>query len=258
MHITSIFRKIRGFAFIMTITIIASCSKDKPTDNKPTAAKLIGTIQTWDDKTTSTTDASGVTITISNLTNVTATTDAAGKFSFESLGFDSYDFVISKAGYGTYKVYGINHAYNINSSATYTLVPSISFGKISTTTITALSVSNDSLNGEPGVSFNYSISPAPSASSRAFVRYFLSTSPDVSSTNYTAYSAVANFTNLSNNTGFTTNQLIGMGFIPGQTVYAKMYGDSFISNDYLDPNTGKRVFPNINSTSAPAVSFIVP
>jgi hypothetical protein len=236
-----------------------SCSKSDSTPTVPTAGNMFGTIQTWDDKTISTSDQAGVTITITNLANKSTTTDAQGKYSFANLPYDQYDIEISKTGYGTMKVFGITHAYNAAAATVgATQIPNISFGKKSTTTVTALSVSGNNVLGEPGVSFSYTISPAPTPASRAFVRYFLSTTSDVSPTKYFAASAVVNFSNGSAITGFSTSQLVGMGFTSGQTVYAKMFGESFITNEYFQPNLGYKVFPNLNLTSPPAVSFVVP
>ncbi len=245
-------------ACVMGIVITQeSCSKETATPIQASSGKLIGNIQTWDDKTVSTNDAGGISISLNNLTgfSTNSTTDASGKFLFENLPFDVYDMIISKAGYGTLKVFGISHT--SSSSSLFTLLPTISFGKISTTSVSAFSVAGNSFNGVPGVSFNYGLNPTPSSSSRAFIRYFFSTTPDVSSTNYVAYSSLYNFSSLSNVAGFTSNDLIGMGFSTGQTVYVRMYGDSFKANDFTDPNTNKREFPNINSNTTAAVSFIV-
>lgn len=236
-----------------------SCSKKDSTPSVPTSGNLFGTIQTWDDKTTSTNDMAGVTVTISNLANKSTTTDAQGKYTFANLPYDQYDLEISKTGYGTTKVFGITHSYDpAASSIGNTQIPNISFGKKSTTSVTALAVSGNNVLGEPGVSFSYTVSPTPTPASRAFVRYFLSTAADVSPTKYLAASAVVNFSNGSAITGFSTSQLLGMGFTAGQTVYVKMYGESFVTNEYYQPNLGYKIFPNLNLTSPSAVSFVVP
>ena len=54
------------------------------------------------------------------------------------------------------------------------------------------------------------------------------------------------------------NVLADMGFVSGDTVYVKAYGDSFWSNEYVDADLNKKVFPNLNTTSADASFFIVP
>lgn len=249
---------IRHYSFLLVtlVFLVSSCDKKDSDNNPPSGANLNGSIQTWDDKLNSTTDGAGITVTITNLPGVSTTTDANGRYSFVNLPFDTYDLSVSKAGYGTYRVFGITHSYNAAQS--FTQAPLIGFGKTSTTTVTGLSVSGNTFNGEPGVSFTYNLSPIPSTASRAFVRYFLSTTADVSSTNYRAFSTLLNFSNLSNNTGFTQSQLISMGFTSGQTVFVRLYGDSFKSNDYFDPNLGRDVFPNINPATVPAISFVVP
>ncbi|MFM2139613.1 MAG: hypothetical protein RJA57_1920 [Bacteroidota bacterium] len=240
----------------MLLTILFACSKKNNDNTPPATGSLSGTVQTWDDKLTSTTDVAGITVTITNLTGVSTTTDANGRYTFNNLPFDTYDLSFSKGGYGTYRVFGISHANT--GSQTPTQVPLVAYGKQSTTTVTGLSVNGSSLNGEPGVTFAYNLNPAPSTASRAFVRYFLGTTSDVSSNNYRAFSQLSNFSNLSNITGFTQSQLIAMGFSSGQTVFVRMYGDSWRSNDYFDPNLGRQVFPNINPTTVAAISFVVP
>ena len=237
---------------------LISCSKKDSTPSVPTSGNLFGTIQTWDDKTTSTNDMAGVTVTITNLANKSTTTDAQGRYTFTNLPYDQYDLEISKTGYGTHKVFGVTHSYDPASSLGTTQIPNISFGKKSTTTVTALAVNGNVVLGEPGVSFSYTVNPTPTPASRAFVRYFLSTAADVSPTKYLAASAVVNFSNGSGITGFSTSQLVGMGFTSGQTVYVKMFGESFVTNEYYQPNLGYKIFPNINLTSQPALSFVVP
>lgn len=237
--------------FIAFVTLFFSCKKETATNNT-SVGKLNGTIQTWDDKLNSTNDAAGITVTISNLPNTTTTTDVNGRFSFDNLPNDEYDLVLSKNGYGTKKIIGLSH-----TSAT-TTIPVIGFGKISTTTVSTLSVSGNTFNGEPGVSFNYAFSPAPTTSNRSFVRYFFSNAATVSNTNYAAYSSLKSYSSNISFAGFTNGELIAMGFTSGQTIFVKAYGDSFQSNDYTEPNTGLRIFPNLNTTSPAAVSFIMP
>jgi hypothetical protein len=55
----------------------------------------------------------------------------------------------------------------------------------------------------------------------------------------------------------TQQQLNDYGFSTGSTVYIRVYGDSYYSNNYLDP-TGGQIFPNINSNAVTSISFVVP
>jgi hypothetical protein len=254
----SIFKAIFTTLVIFSIVFISSCSEDNDTPALPTKGTLLGNIQTFDDKLISTSDNGGVTVSASNLTGqtFTTTTDNTGRYTFNELPFDNYQFEISKTGYGTLKVFGISHVYN--KDVISTIVQNITFGKLSTTTVTGLSFKEFSINGEVGVSFDYNLSPVPTPSNKAFVRYFLSTSANVSNSNFTARTEVLSFSSLSANTGFTKEKLLEMGFTTGQTVYVRMYGDSFISNNWEDPTSGVEVFPNINPTTVAAVSFVVP
>ena len=239
----------------MLITLITSCSKDESTPSV-LSGTLRGSVQVWNDKTTSLTDKSGVTVTIENISGKTTSTAADGSFQFADLPYDTYDLAFSKSGYGTRKVFGVK--LSGTTSGTTVNMTTVQFGALSTTTITSLSIVNNTYNSGPGVTYSYSVSPVPSTSSRAYVRAFLGTTNAVSNTNYTAFSTLNSASNNNVNGGFTASELYAMGFTAGQTVFIKLYGDSYQSNDYDDPLTGKTVFPNLNPTSPAAVQFIVP
>jgi len=249
--------KIAILPLVMLTLTLTLFSRKKTNDNTAsTGGKLQGTIQAWDDKLSYNLDASGITVSIVNNTAYRATTDANGKFTFDNLPFDNYDLQISKSGYGNKKIYGIIHA--ATSTSSDTMIPLVGFGKLSTTTIASFSTSGNNFAGEPGVGFTITFNPAPSTSNRAYIRYFFSTSADVSSSKYTAVSDLKTYASNNSFAGFTVSDLAAMGFVSGQTVYVKAYGDSFQSNDYTDPSIGKRVFPNLNLTSPNAISFIIP
>lgn len=243
----------KHIAGLLCVAVIASCNNPNETP-APASGPLSGTVQVWDDKTTTLTDNSGVTITVDDLTGTSTTTDAAGKYSFANLPYNLHDFTISKTGYGTYKLFGVSHV----SSTNGTVLPAIQFGKQATTSVTSLTVSGNTYNGTPGVSLLYSVAPTPTGSNRGYVRYFLSTDKGVSNTNYTYASPV--FSALNNNVtgGFGKEDLLTAGFTTGQTVYVRLYGESVQSNAYTDPNVGVRTFPNINTTTVAAVSFVMP
>jgi hypothetical protein len=245
------------FVFFAAIAcILFACKKDK--DNNGPSGRIFGNIQTFDDKLNSISDANGYQVVFEKEgggSSTTAVADATGRYAVDDLPYGTYNLTFSKSGYGTYKMFGIVHQ---ESPSLSTQIPNQSLGKFSTTTVTGLVVASNIIDGGPGVRFNYDISPAPSTSSRAFVRYFLSTNSSVSPTNYQKVSLLLSYSNTSNVTGFSKDSLTAMGFTAGQTVFARMYGDSFRSNDYTDPVTNKKVFPNVNLTTVPAVSFVVP
>lgn len=240
-----------GFVCILFVTLLTSCGNDDDPVPQPSKGTIIGTIDAYDDKTTAITDRSGFTVALGN-TGKTATTDASGRFSFADLAYDSYDLTVSKTGFGTFKLFGVNlQTASLN-------IPNITMGAVSTTAVTGLTYNNNQYNGVAGASYIYSTSPAPTSTNRGYTRSFLSTSNTVSSSNYAAFSAVRSNASNNVNGGFTADELYGFGFRSGQTVYLKMYGESLFSNAYLDPSTGKTIFPNLNSTSPAAISFVIP
>ena len=245
---------LQAIVYFSFVTFLFSCSKDDNSSMATTGGKITGQVQVWNDKTTSLSDRSGVTVTIDNLTGKTATTDADGRFTFDDIPFDSYNLSFAKSGYGTTKIFGIQH----NSSAAVTTVPLVQFGAVCGTSVTAFSYSGNTYNGVPGASYTYSFNPAPNSTNRAYTRVFVSTDATVSNTNYVDFTDLKSASN-NNVTGWlTADELYGMGFNSGQTVFARLYADSFKSNEYVDPATGKTVFPNLNTTTTAAISFIVP
>jgi hypothetical protein len=240
------------FTTLLAAAIFQGCD-NKDDDPAPQPTGLIsGTVQVWNDKTAVLQDKSGVTVSITNITGKTTTTSADGSFRFEGLPFDSYDLEFSKSGYGTRKVFGFRH--NSSSSS----LPTVQFGAISSTTVTSFTIVSATYNGKPGVTYRYSTDPVPSSANKNYTRVFLGTSASVSSTGYAAFAPLRSSSNNDVEGGFTADELYALGFTSGQTVYLKIYGDSYQSNEYEDPATDKTVFPNLNGNSPAAVSFIVP
>jgi hypothetical protein len=245
---------LQGILRFFLISLAVSCTKDDNSSTPTSGGRITGQVQVWNDKTTSLADRSGVTVSIDNLSGKSTTTDAEGKFAFDNIPFDSYNLSFSKSGYGTKKIFGVQHS----TATSPTAIPLVQFGAVCTTTVTAFSYNNNTYNGVPGASYIYSFNPAPSSSNRAYTRVFLSTEATVSNTNYIDFTDLKSASNNNVTGGLTADELYGMGFNPGQTVYARLYADSFKSNEYVDPATGKTIFPNLNTTTTTAISFIVP
>ncbi|MBD2753640.1 carboxypeptidase-like regulatory domain-containing protein [Spirosoma validum] len=239
---------------LVGLCFLVSCNQKSDETPAPAGGLLSGTVQLWDDKTNTLTDNSSVTVTVDDLTNTIAVTDATGKYSFANLPYDLHDLTFTKAGYGTYKLYGVSHS----SNASGTTLPAVQLGKVATTSVTSLTVSGNTYNGSPGVSVLYSVTPTPTSTNRGYVRYFLSTDAGVSNMKYTYASPVLSVLNNNTTGGFTREDLLTAGFKSGQTIYIRLYGESVQSNSYADPNVGVRVFPNINTSTVAAVSFVLP
>lgn len=253
-------------AFIVLLlgtTLLQGC-QDSPVSEALPARNLNGSVQLWDDKTNVLSDHGGVAVTIDGQAGIRATTNSTGDYVFGNLPYGTYTLSFTKEGIGTYRLFGLRHTDGTAPGDSSSLPRVVQLGKQSTTSITSFTLAGNTYAGDStqtdgsGVTFRATISPAPSSASRAYIRHFLSTEPTVSSTNYTYASPLTAL--LSNNalSGFSKNALLKAGFKAGQTVYVRAYGDSFQSNQYVDPETGLRRFPNVNATSPPALSFVVP
>ncbi len=88
------------------IVLITSCSKDEDSP-APATGLLRGSVQAWNDKITSLTDRSGVTVTLENIPGKSTTTAADGSFQFADLTYDTYDLIFTRSGYGTKKIFGV-------------------------------------------------------------------------------------------------------------------------------------------------------
>lgn len=248
--------KTRTYAILIAaVAALVSCHKKDHQDQTTTpSGTLTGVVQTWDDKMNQTNDKGGITVNAqSSGGNSSTTTDTSGKFTFNSLPFGTYTLVFSKDGYGTTKIIGVSHA--ANSTQSPTVVDTLNFGKISTTTVTKLGVRDTLFNSQPGIRFDYGFAPAPSSTSPVFARVFFGTDSTVSSTNYTVTDSLQPF-KVYVPIGFTDSTLKTKGFSAGQTVYLRLYGDSYINNSYVD-STGKRAFPNVNPVAPKATWRVI-
>jgi len=57
-----------------------------------------------------------------------------------------------------------------------------------------------------------------------------------------AYTPVIGSSVTTTTDGFSNDELTGFGFVKGQTIYIKGYGESVRGNDYDDPNLRMRIF----------------
>ena len=235
---------------LLAILGITSCSKDEsPSPNPTTKGNISGSVFLYDEGTTQI-DNSNMAVTAKGTTpEISAVTDANGKFSLLDVPFGTYTIVYEKSGYGTYKNFNIEHTTN---STAITNIPSL--GKVSTTQITKLEAT---VNGN-NVILSVTTNPAGSNGNTRYIRYFLSSNSNVSNENYTYFSPAWVSQINPKEITLSSNDLSSVGFPSGSTVFVKVYGDSFWSNLYDDPGLGRKIFPNLNLISANSVSFVVP
>ena len=240
--------------FTFLTAIFFSCKKSETTTQPPAVvtAPVSGVVKLFDDGTTAL-DNSGMSVSVENsspiLTGITAST---GKYIIANVFYGSTNIIFEKPGYGTFKIFGIDH--KSNAGAGSIIADTTKLGKISGTAITELSTAATVSSVDVILKTN----PASGSSSPKYVRLFLHVRNTVSSSVYLEFTDIKMIQGNPATITFSKTELLGMGFTSGATVYVKAYGDSFWSNVYAEPGTSRSVFPNLNLTTVNAASFIVP
>jgi hypothetical protein len=246
---------VRFFIIVNFLLLAMACSKknDNPsTPATPVDAPVSGEVMLYDEATLAV-DKSGMTVSVdSTFPPSSSVTGTNGRFSIPFIAFGTKTLVFEKAGYGTYKIFNISHAYNNGAGTVLSTIPSL--GKLSSTTISGLTASVAS----GIVTVSITSNPGGNNSTPKYIRLFLNSRPSVSNTNYLKYfdAFVARINPFEKT--FSKAELNTLGFASGTTVYVRVYGDSFWSNNYDDPVAGRTIFPNLNPATVAAASFIVP
>ncbi|MCK5782164.1 MAG: carboxypeptidase regulatory-like domain-containing protein, partial [Flavobacteriales bacterium] len=217
----------------------------------PSKADVFGYVSLYDDGINKL-DNSGMKVYVDGAEDIfSATTDSEGNFTIKDVTLGTYGIVYEKEGYGTYKIYNVKLE-KAGESVSIEKIPSL--GKLSTTKVTSLS---SRIEGED-VMLTYDTDPAGNSNAPRYIRYFFDDEAGVTSSTYKHHTVVYEIKDSPHERWFSTENLKDLGFKSGETVYVKVCGDSFWSNDYDEPSFGIRLFPNLNMTSADEVSFVIP
>jgi hypothetical protein len=238
------------YTFVFSLFLFTACGGDYDNPDPDTVANINGSVLLFTEGNALASTNSGMKVSVEGLgSQFSVLTDAAGKFVLENVPFGTYNLVYEKEGYGTFKRPGVEHK---AGGTVLTDIPSL--GQLSTTKVTDFKANPSGLS----VQVIATTDPGGNSGNRRYVRFFFSTQSSVSSTNYQVFSST--FISQENPFGrvFTGNELAALGLTPGTVVFIRAYGDSVFSNSYVDPVTNKTVFPNLNPTSAPAVSVTIP
>ncbi len=249
-------RIIKNYLLLIILLLSLSCNKsDDNTPAPPTSpanAPVSGEVILYDEATLAV-DKSGMTVSVdSTFPPYKYVTGTDGKFIIPLIPFGNRTLVFEKAGYGTFKLFNINHAYNNGTGTILTTIPSL--GRISSTTVTGLATSVSSGIATISVTTN----PGGNNATPRYIRIFLNSRSAVSNTNFQKVLEIAVARSNPYEKTLTRAELNTLGFASGSTVYVRVYGDSFYSNNYDDPVAGRTIFPNLNPTTTAAASFIVP
>lgn len=228
---------------------VGCTSTDDQKFNFQNASNIIGSVKLYDEGTTAINNSDMI-VSIEG-TTYNAVTDTLGNFTLKDVPYGTYTLNYEKSGFGAYKVFDLEHSFT-GSSTIITDVPSL--GKISKTEISDLSTTSNSTDLDVLVTTN----PSGSINNRRYIRYFISEDSNVSSIDYKLYSPTLISRINPYTINISKNDLLSAGFSSGQTVYIKIYGDSFWSNAYDNPFLNRRVFPNLNLNTPSSTSFIIP
>lgn len=210
------------------------------------------------------TDLSGVTVTISSGSNQnSATTDATGQYTFRGMTTGTYDLSFQKTGFGTMKLFGLSHFAGGTMSTqastvdllqipmktapqTLTLVSNISGSavldlRLDTTSLQYTELGADILVciGKNRIASPYDYdflvnsSTYPDGSGGYTANVYKSLAPIPLATGDTLYA-----------TAFTYNRNVGTANGASQS-----WSDLGLSSYYMDPLTGKYIYPNLSKPS---------
>jgi hypothetical protein len=143
---------------------------------------------------------------------------------------------------------------HVNDCKLVTEVQQFYLGKRSTTAILSLSAETVAAN----VHIDLTVDPAGTTDEPRYVRLFFKKQSDVSNASYDFQSGILFTETNALNINLSVGDMDGMGFVSGETIYVKAYGESYYSNEYYDVFLDRVVFPNTSIVTVPNIEFIVP
>ena len=254
------------------LTTITGCVKDGATGpagaTGPTGplskGNLAGTVQSFDQygsRLFGITNAGGITVTLEG-TGQSTTTDADGKYQFDSLSTGVYNLSFSKTGYGDNKIEGVQF---LGGGTIYARNSMMS--QIPVFTIANIAAVDTVIQGQDFVKIRGNLSD-PDTRTRTLLA-FLGTTSGVSSNpaNYVNTVAITARVTMQNPNGTIFSQFIpayelyNAGFTSGSTLYVAAYpaaNNYNQSSSYQDFSNGGRSVYNAIGATASTANVIIP
>lgn len=237
--------------FLNLLIVSVGCSNDDNTPATPASGSISGEVMLYDEGTVNL-GGEGMTIIVQDSDpQIMATTNSLGQFTLENVPFGTHTLSYEKEGYGTFKRFEVELTAD-NSPLSLEDTPSL--GQLSTTAVVEITAE---VEGDE-VTLFVGTDPAGNVGNIRYVRFFLRDRENVSDERYGYFSETIAAGNNPVEFNLTRSQLESLGFAQGSEVYVIAYGDSFWSNDYLDPNESIFVFPNLNPSTVAPITFEVP
>jgi hypothetical protein len=240
---------------VMIAMLIGSCTKN--TTNTITAPVTTGTLEgfvTTLDQYGYKVDAdySGVAVTLNN--GATTTTDATGKYEFDSLKSGNYTATYTKTGYGTNMGIDFNFIGGGTTirNVTMSRIPSFQLYNVNDTIETTVANGPGILiRGIDTIDINaraFSVfGSASSGVSSAPASYIYSNTNGVVKAGQGIFSLF-----------ITSRELNEAGLTSGSTAYLAVYPISYSTTSYADPSTGRNVYTSVSASPAVILTVVVP
>jgi len=248
MHYKTYFRSLKALLLTLLFVVTISCSDDDlGTPVEESGSGAIQGVVVLHDQFGIPVANEDMTISITGET-YTATTAANGSYVLTSVPLGTYELVYEKEGFGTFKT-EVEHSRSFERGSTTLLTYYL--GEKSTTFIGG----NGSAAFDNGnLVIDASTLPAGSATNPVYLSTFFSKEDNVS--NQVNIGLIGPVRYISGSTNveveITAAELANLGFTSGETIYFRIYGDSFQTNAYQGED-GK-IHPNANTTSNASVS----
>ena len=196
-------------------------------------------------------DRSGISVSIDS-SSISTITGADGKFILSDLETGIYTINYSKSSYGSSKIV----QYQFVGGGTVTLE------RVYLCQPPNFTVTIDSIKWMDGLEFGIYTTLSEHISGWRWVIFFIGQSPNVSSNPVYYLNTSDGYESYFNNgQGMQkTSSSWFMGFVSGDTAYIKAYSanKSEINSGYIDINTGRFVYTNLNPISSNVISVIIP
>ncbi len=239
--------------FLLLAVAVCSCSKQGPQgpagdDGKYTEGSIEGYASAYNQFGLEVlTDKNNITFTVEGSNPViSGSTNEKGKVSLKNIPFGTYNLLVSKNEYATTKILGFNV---LGDSAINT------FGAISLIQKSTVKYSNlvvQLLNNTWSFTFNTD----QVKNDNFILRYFLSTSADVSPNKY-LYTGVRNSSNYNQIMNIYQNST-EFSFASKTKLYICFYGHNWRDNGFTNLQTGLKEYPSLSDKGTNVVELTMP
>ena len=241
---------------ILTVLILSAilpgCDSDGPQGpaGPNLTGDLIGFVSLSDLSGIQSQDRSGVTVAVEG-TGISAVTDSSGRWMLRNLPMGTYDIAFSKTGYGTKK--SIGYQFVGGGQASYGTTSLSQLPGFTVTGLTATPSGDD-------ITLSFAITGALPAANR-HIRIFVGTSAAISSDpkNYRfVILGILGSTSTALSGSLPSQWFHSYGIPAGQTAYLIAYAEGYDSGAYIDPETGRNWYPNLNPIPSNIDTVAVP